>query len=393
VTALRSEPLVLALVTAIVFGFATVATMLGPLLLAVGREFAVPVGTVGLLATATAVPWALGAPLAGRLSDRLGRRPLMTLALAGVGGASVLSGLAPSFEVLLATRLLAGVCGAGGPPVLLAAVGDLFPSARRARAMGWFNMGFAMAAIGGVPLVGFVGGWLGWRAAFAGLGLVLLALAAVVRLAFPAVAPAGAPAPAAEGRPGSILGAPGLLPLLLANQLERMLMFMVTLYLPAFLMLAYGLDMAQVAPPLALIALGAVAGNLLGGWLADRMTRLVVFGAAELAAGLVALGLFVGHPGLWPSVAVGIGFGLANALGRPGMLAHGSDLVPERRGAVLGLLSLTNQGGLVLGSALGGLAVDLGGYRTLGVAACAAGALAAVLAARLTLQRRPRAAD
>jgi predicted MFS family arabinose efflux permease len=387
VTATRSEPLTLALVTAVVFGFATAVTMLGPVLLAVGQEFRVPVGTVGLLAAATAVPWALGAPLAGAVSDRLGRRPLVVLALLGVGGASALSALAPSFPFLLATRLLAGVAGAFGPPVLLAAVGDLFPSARRARAMGWFNMGFAMAAIVGVPAVGFLGGWLGWRAAFAGLGAVLIALAVVVRLGFPHLPPARGRAP--EPARGSILRAPDLLPLLAANQLERMLMFMVTLYLPAFLMLAYGLDMAQVAPPLSLIALGAVAGNLVGGWLADRMARPVVFGVAELLAGLIALGLFAWRPGLWPSVLVGIAFGLANALGRPAMLAQGSDLVPERRGAVLGLVSLTNQGGMVAGSALGGLAVDLGGHGALGLAAGAAGALAAGLAACLSRRRGP----
>ena len=39
--------------------------------------------------------------------------------------------------------------------------------------MGWFNMGFSFAAIGGVPLMGAVGGAFGWRWAFVAIGLVI----------------------------------------------------------------------------------------------------------------------------------------------------------------------------------------------------------------------------
>jgi len=42
----------------------------------------VPLGQAGLLAAAMSLPWALGAPFTGLLSDRLGRRPMIVLALA-----------------------------------------------------------------------------------------------------------------------------------------------------------------------------------------------------------------------------------------------------------------------------------------------------------------------
>jgi len=379
-------PLTLALVATTVFGFATTVTMLGPLLLAISREFAVPVGTAGLLATATAVPWAFGSPITGLVSDRVGRRPLIILALTGMGVCSLLSGAAPSFAALVVVRLCAGVCGAFGPPSLLAAVGDLFPPARRAGAMGWFNMGFGLAAIVGVPAIALVGGWLGWRAAFLGLGTMLLGLAALVRVAFPADR-------RDHGRRDSpasyrtVLAERGLLPMLSANLLERMLLFMTTLYLPSFLMQAYALDMVHVAPALSLIAVGAIAGNLAGGWAGDRTERLGVFAGAELAAGLVAVGLFWLHPGLGLSVLLAVAFGLANATGRPGMLAYGSEMLPAQRGAVLGLVGLTNQGGMTFGSALGGLLVDTQGYVALGLAIGACGVLAALLAGRVAAVR------
>ena len=70
----------------------------------------------------------------------------------------------------MVVRFLAGLLGSLAPTSLMASVGDLFPSERRARAMGWFNMGFSFAAIGGVPIMGAVGGALGWRWAFVAIG-------------------------------------------------------------------------------------------------------------------------------------------------------------------------------------------------------------------------------
>lgn len=377
----------LALITATIFGFATSVTMIGPLLLDLGREFDVPVGSAGLLATAMALPWALGAPFAGFLSDRLGRRPLMVLALAGVGAVSLASAESSSFTVLLATRFLAGCFGAFGPAAVMAAVGDLFRSERRAMAMGWLNMGFSMAALVGVPLTGVVDGWFGWRWAFRAAGLILIALAVLVQATFPRSRPtAGGVGVLATYR--VVWGVPRLGNFLAANLVERIGFFMTTLYLPSFLMLAYSLNAADVAPALALVAIGSIAGNIAGGWLGDRVSRPAIFVAAQLLAGGIALALFWLHAGWVASTILGALFGVANASSRPGILAFGADLVPAHRGAVLGLLGITNQGGVVLGSALGALVVGVGGYSTLAVAIAAGGVVAAGLAAPLAIRRR-----
>jgi predicted MFS family arabinose efflux permease len=68
------------------------------------------------------------------------------------------AGLAPSYGVLLVTRVLAGIFGGFGPAVVLAAAGDLFPQRRRGMAMGWANLGFSPAAIAGVPSIGAISG-------------------------------------------------------------------------------------------------------------------------------------------------------------------------------------------------------------------------------------------
>ena len=104
---------------------------------------------------------------------------------------------------------------------------------------------------------------------------------------------------------------------------------------------------------------------------------------AQTIAGGIGLVLFGVAPGLVASVVLGALFGLVNASSRPSFLALGSELSPRYRGALLGVLSLTNQGGTVLGSSLGGLAISFGSYNTLAVLTMCGGLGAAVLAVPL----------
>jgi DHA1 family inner membrane transport protein len=376
---------VLLLLMIATFGFATSLTMLGPLLVDLSRELDVSLGQAGLLAAALAVSWAVAAPFAGVLSDRFGRRPMIVLALGGLGAVTLGTGLAPSYGVLVVLRVLAGLFGGFGPAALLAAAGDLFPPHRRGMAMGWANLGFSLAAIAGVPGIGAIGGAFGWRWAFASAGLLLLGLGLLIRLTFPAPPPKLPEA----GHPPSyraILTVPGLWSILGANLFERSLFNLAVLYLPSFLMLSYGLDAAQVAPILVLVATGSIVGTVGGGWLGDRFSKVTIFVVAQALAGAVALALFTQTPGLAISAAGGALFGLLNASSRPSLLALSAALSTRNRGAVLGVLSVTNQGGVVLGSSVGGLAIGLGGYGALAGTMLADAALASGLA--LPLLRR-----
>ena len=369
----------LLLVAATVFGLVTAIAMTGPLLVDLSRDLNVSLGEAGLLNAAMALSWALGAPFAGLLSDRTGRRPMIVLSLAGVGAASLGAAVVGNFYALLGMRFVAGVFGAFGPSSMMAAIGDLFPPERRGMAMSWLNMGFSLAAIGGVPVVGAIGGLYGWRWSFVVTGFMLLGLAVLVRLRFPAPRPVGADL-GMLGTYRSVAHVPLFGNVLTANLVERGLFNAVALYLPPFLMLSYGLSAAGVAPALALIAGGTVVGNVLGGWLGDRLAKAAIFVVAQLLAGGIALVLFGLPGGLHASVLGAALFGLANGSSRPTFLALGTELSVRHRGAVLGVLSLTNQAGIVLGSVVGGSLIGLGGYPALAIAAGCGGALAAALA-------------
>jgi predicted MFS family arabinose efflux permease len=363
--------------------------MIGPLLVGIAADLGVSVGQAGLLAAVTAVPQALTSPVSGLISDRFGRRPMIVLSLGGLGALSLVAAAAPSFAALAAARFAAGCVGALAPVSLMASIGEIFPPARVSRAMGWFNMGFSIAAIAGVPLMAAVGGALGWRWAFGLIGAVLLLIALGMRLGFPSVPPR----PAGGGALAtyrSLRGIAGLPAVLGANLLERSLFVMATIYLPAFLMLDHGLTARAVAPAIAVVALGSMGGSVLGGWLGDRVDRPGLFVAAQATAGL--LGLVVFGAGLPLAITVGLAalLALANAASRPGFLAYSTDLAPGARGALFGLVALTNQGGFILGSVVGAAAIGREGHLGLALAALGQGVLAAALA--LPLRRRAGAA-
>jgi DHA1 family inner membrane transport protein len=381
----RPDPMVL--ITAGVTGIVTSVTMIGPLLVDIARDLNVSLGQAGLLAAAAGVPQALFSPFSGLLSDRLGRKPMIVMAFGSVAVLSVAAALAPGFAALVVVRFLAGLLGSLAPTSLMASVGDLFPAERRARAMGWFNMGFSFAAIGGVPIMGAVGGALGWRWAFVAIGLLMLLLTGSIWLWFPRIPP-DATGTSVLATYRAVWGVPRLLNLLGANLLERSLFAMVAIYLPAFVMLSFHMTAVGVAPVLALVAIGAITGNVLGGRLGDRFHKPVIFVVAQVISAGLGLALFGAGLSLAPVVALAIALTLCNAASRPAFLAYGSELAPRQRGALFGLIALTNQSGLVIGAAVGAAAIGGGGYRGMALAALAQGAVAAGLAQPLLRPRR-----
>ncbi|MEV4637742.1 DHA2 family efflux MFS transporter permease subunit [Actinoplanes sp. NPDC049548] len=104
--------------------------------------------------------------LGGSLGDRYGRRRVFTIGIAWFAAASLLCGLAPTIELLVAARVLQGIGGALLTPGALAILEASFAPEDRARAIGaWSGLGGIGGALG--P---FLGGWLvdvaDWRLIF-----------------------------------------------------------------------------------------------------------------------------------------------------------------------------------------------------------------------------------
>jgi EmrB/QacA subfamily drug resistance transporter len=104
--------------------------------------------------------------IAGSLGDRYGRRRVYIIGVVWFGITSLLCGVAPNTELLVAARVLQGIGGALLTPGSLAILQSSFDRADRARAIGaWSGLSGIAAAVG--PLVGglLVQAW-SWRLAF-----------------------------------------------------------------------------------------------------------------------------------------------------------------------------------------------------------------------------------
>ena len=119
-----------------------------------GGDSAHAAAVFGLFGMAFSVMQFLLAPVLGALSDRLGRRPVILLALTGLGLDYVVMALAPSLAWLFVGRLLSGACAANYSTAA-AYIADVTPPEARAKSFGLlgaaFGIGFVIGpAIGGV---------------------------------------------------------------------------------------------------------------------------------------------------------------------------------------------------------------------------------------------------
>jgi DHA1 family inner membrane transport protein len=365
------------------------AIALAPFLLDVARDLGTTLAPVANLVGVMSISWGVVSVTAGAASDRIGRRPVLVAAVLALGVARFGLAFCHDYGAAVLWQLLAGVGGGGFTGTVFATVSDRVPPAQRGRALGWVITGQSLSLVVGVPLVTLLGALGGWRVAMATQASTALVAASAVWLAVPGgVAVPGAPGRSRVGLRG-LLG-PRILALLLASTMERTCFATMAVYLSAFLITTYEIPMQALALALALVSLGNLAGNLLGGWLADRIAaRSLVVAVASAGTGALALPLMLWHPSVTLSVGIGFAFSLANAAGRPALMAVLSEVPAEVRGAILGLNVTMASVGWLGAAALGGWLVGRHGFGSLGVlmaAVSCAGALLAVLASRARLR-------
>ncbi|MBT0670035.1 MFS transporter [Novosphingobium profundi] len=124
-------------------------------------------------------PMAFVLLVAGMVSDRLGRRPLMIASLLLAAALTVLLGFLPDWPSLLAARFLCGLALAGVPAVAMAYISEEVEDKAVGRAMGLYIGGSAVGGMSGRLLVSFLTEWLGWRDALTAVGIAGLVIAVV----------------------------------------------------------------------------------------------------------------------------------------------------------------------------------------------------------------------
>jgi MFS family permease len=257
---------------------------------------------VGMLGSALALSWAVSAFVVGRWSDAAGvRKPFLVSILLVFSACSVLSGLATSFPILLASRLMMGIAEGPFMPICVALLTVESSPKRRGLNIGIVQSLFSSllgAAIAPLVLVRLAE-WFNWRVAFfiAGVPGILCALAILRWVREPKAAPllTNKPAAGSEGRSAIsfVLGNRNIrLCGLIACLMVSWLMLHQS-FLPLFLTTVRRMTETQMGSVMSATGLCAAIVGFIGAGLSDRFGRKpVVIGTCLISLLTPLAGLY-----------------------------------------------------------------------------------------------------
>lgn len=337
------------------FGIGTSEFVIMGLMNRVAGDLAVTVPQVGYAISSYALGVVVGAPLISALAARAPRRLLLIVLMLVFAVGNIASAMAPGFWSFVGLRFLAGLPhGAYFGIAALVAAGAV-PVDQRARAISRVMMGLTVAILLGAPLGTWTGNLFGWQIAFVGVGGIALLTALLIRFYVP-VQPVDALA--SPVRELSALLKQRVLVTLALACIGCGGMFAIFSYVMPTLTLQA--DMSEALGPLVLVifGLGSIAGNLLGGRMADKnlmraipiillwcgvVQGLFYFAANNVWTGLLFVGL------------VGTSMALA-----PSLQTRLMDVAEDAQTMAASLNHAAFNGANALGAWLAGLAISAG---------------------------------
>jgi predicted MFS family arabinose efflux permease len=334
--------------------------VLTPVLAAVAEDLDVSTATAGQLRTISGLSAGATALVAGLAASRVGLRELLGAGLALLTLGSAVSAVAPGFAVLAVAQLPIGVgIGLAYSAAVAAAVEWSSPE-DRSRVLAVALLGPPFAWIVGMPVAGLVGD-VSWRLAWIALPLAAALVAFVTLARRPSTPPAGA-------RAGlrAVLAQPGVTGWSLGELLANSAWAGALVFAGALFVESYGLSVSVTGLVLGGVALVYVPGNVLVRRWVDEHARVLLVGLA-LGAALAVAALGAVRIEAWLSFVL---FALLSFLAGGRTLAgsaRGLDLAPELRLGVTGVRTASLQFGYFVGAAVGGAALAIGGYTTLGL--------------------------
>lgn len=363
------------------FAVGTDAFVVAGFLPSIAVDLDVSRSAAGQSITVFAVAYAILSPIIATATTRIPPRALLTSALVLLAIANIGSALAPTFTVLIGTRILAAAGAAAYTPNAGAVSASLVRPEQRARALAVVVGGLTIATALGVPLGNLAARAVGWRTAL----VLVAALGAVAAAAVLATTPALAGRPYVALRTRlAVLRNRGVIAVLPLTVLGMGASYTLYAYsLPA--LESVGSVGAAATWMLFCYGVGAVAGNLAAGVGTDR------WGAAKILAGgyalmLTSLATFaicvaadLDAPAL--TAIVMAAWGAGSWCQTPPQQHRLIAAAPNETPLVVGLNSSAIYAGIGVGTIVGGLTLPAGVVLTAAVGAGLAAMSALFLAA------------
>nr|WP_232236348.1 MFS transporter [Nocardia sp. BMG51109] len=340
------------------FGIGTTEFVTMGLLPDVAQAMNVSEPTAGHAVSAYALGVVVGAPVIAAVCARMPRKRLLIALMVAFTVGNAASMLAPSFETLILARFVTGLPHGAYFGVASLAAATLAPAGQRAKAIAAVMLGLSAANVVGVPAATWLGQNLGWRDAYLVVAVIGLATVFAIAKFVPQLTGIRVTDPRTEL--GALRRSQVLLTLLV-GAVGFGGMFAVYTYVTTTLTDVAGMPVGLVPLVLALFGLGMVAGNIVGGVLADRGVDGSVF--AVLVAMIVILAGFVAAA--HNPYTAGVGIFLVGACGSalsPGLQTRLMDVAHDAQTLAAALnhaaLNIANAAGAWLGGVV--IAAGLG---------------------------------
>lgn len=300
-------------------------------------------------------------PLAGVLSDRIGHRRTMSLALVLLAIGLGILGAADGLTATAVGFTVSGLATAAYLPALLAYVSERTPYARRGRVLGAIEMTWAAGGMVGVPLMGALIGPLGWRAPFVAMSVATLFCAGLTLLLDET--PPAARAQTQKFRIASITRNRSAMMFLLVWLLWFVAFENIQVGYASWFESHFGMSTAERGLTQTLFGVFEITASAGSSLFLDRMgkKRGVAGGMLVGLLGYVML-VSIGPLALWLGLAsMGVAF-LGFEFSVVSGLPIGSEQIPQARGTMLALVIMMSGLGRMFGAVSGGALVAGAGF-------------------------------
>ncbi len=330
--------------------------VVSPLLPFISEAYNVSSAIAGWMVTVFAVTYAIATPFFGWLSDKNGRRALITFGLVLFFISNILTAFAPSFFLLIVSRILSGLSVASITPLIYAIIGDIAPPNRTGTWLSIVVSGHLTALWAGAPVGTLLEHFLGWRSVFVVMAIIGAMLAIVNFSTWKYTLESDLTRNPLGGSLLRILGSVSV------TTFWAISMYALYVYLGASLYSENAFLSTKIALAITFYGIGAVLGSLISGQLTDRFGERNISKVTLIFLSLIfiCLGIFFSS-GDW----IYLFLFLWALVGYAGFTSYQARLAveyPNERGIVMAWNNTALYIGITIGSMVGGYVITKWGY-------------------------------